>query len=316
MALLLTCRITIGNYVFTHVNEVHIESSRKELVDVATIRLPRKYKSATLTSVIKEGDPVEVQLGYNGKLRTEFTGYVLKIGTRFPVEITCEDQMYLLKRTPAKAKIWATTTLKEVIHHLVPTGVIEVPQITLAPYYIKGKLNVATVLEKLKDQYGLDVFYRPDGKLYVGLGLYEKQSAQMGAINYDMTKNVINNDMQFRTADAIRIRLKMISMQPNGKHITYEGGDGDGEVKTLHEYNLKLEDMKKLIDSRIKLFKSDRCDGQFETFGIPFAQHGMTARVYDPYFPDQKGSYFIDKVETKFGVDGYRRTITPGKKAS
>jgi len=312
----LSCKITIGNYVFTHVNEVRIESSRKELVDTAVIRLPRRYKSATLTSVIHEGDPVTVELGYDGKLKTEFTGFILKIGTKIPVEITCEDQMYHLKRTPVKAKIWASTTLKDIILYLVPDANIEVPNITLAPYYIKGKLNVAKVLESLKDQYGLDVFYRPDGKLYVGLGLYEKQSIAMGAINYDMSLNVINNDLQFRSADAIRMRLKMISMLPSGKHITYEGGDGDGEVKTIHEYNLKLEDMKKLIDSRIKEFKTNRADGQFETFGIPFAQHGMTARVYDPFFPDQKGSYFIDKVETRFGVDGFRRVITPGKKAS
>jgi hypothetical protein len=312
----LSCKITIGDYEFTHVNEVSISSSRKELVDTAVIRLPRRYKSATLTSVIKEGDPVSVELGYKGKLKTEFTGYVLKIGTKIPVEITCEDQMYKLKRTPAKAKIWASTTLKEIIHHLAPDASIEVPSIALAPYYIKGKLNVAKVLESLKDQYGLDVFYRPDGKLYVGLGLYEKQSIQMGSNYYDTSLNVINNDLQFRTADAIRIRLKMISMQPNGKHITYEGGDGDGEIRTLHEYNLKLEDMKKLIDSRIKLFKTDRADGQFETFGIPFAMHGMIASLHNPYFTDQDGSYFIDKVETRFGVDGFRRVNTLGKRAS
>lgn len=312
----LSCKITIGNYVFTHVNEVRIDSSRKDLVDTATIRLPRRYKSATLTSVIKEGDPVSIELGYDDKLRSEFTGYVLKIGTKIPVEITCEDQMYLLKRTPAKAKIWTSTTLKDIIHHLVANANVEVPSMTLAPYYIKGKLNVAKVLESLKDQYGLDVFFRPDGKLYVGLGLYEKQSIELGSVNYNMHLNVINNELQFRSADAIRIRLKMISMQTNGKHITYEGGDGDGEVKTIHEYNLKLEDMKKLIDNRIKMFKTDRCDGQFETFGIPHCQHGMIARVYDQFFSDRKGSYFIDKVETRFGVDGFRRTITLGKKAS
>lgn len=312
----LSCKITIGKYVFTHVNEVTITSSRKKLVDTATIRLPRRYKSATLTSVIHEGDAVEIQLGYDGKLRTEFTGYVLKIGTKIPVEITCEDQMYKLKRTPAKAKIWPKAILKDIIHHLVPDANVEVPSISLSPYYIKGRLNVATVLEKLKDQYGLDVFYRPDGKLYVGLGLLEKQSIAMGAVNYNMSLNVINNDLQFRSANAIRIRLKMISMQTNGKHITYEGGDGDGEIKTIHEYNLKLADMKKLIDSRIKQFKTDRCDGQFETFGIPYVQHGMIARIYDPFFPDQKGSYFIDEIEIKFGTEGFRRTITPGKKAS
>ena len=89
----LDVKITIGNYIFTHVNDVRIESSRKSLLDTAVIKLPRKYKNNIITSVVKEGDTVSIQLGYNGKLSTEFAGKVLKIGCNTPVEIQCEDNM-------------------------------------------------------------------------------------------------------------------------------------------------------------------------------------------------------------------------------
>ncbi len=311
----LDCHITVGNYVFTHVNQVRIDSGRKKLVDTCVIRLPRRYKSSNLTEVIKEGDEVNVRLGYNGRLYDEFAGYIIKIGCNTPVEMECEDRMYKLKRASVKAKSWKTVKLRDIIAYLVPGSVVEVNDISLSNYTIKGLINTAKILESLKDQYNLDIYYRPDGKLYVGIGYWETQKVNT-AINYNTQLNVVSQDLKFRRGDAVRVKVKMMSHQPNGKVIKYEFGDPDGEVRSHQEYNMSLDDMKKIAETRIAMFKFDGLEGSMQAFGEPFIRHGQAVTIHDPLQPDHDGTYLTDAVNTTFGTGGFRRDIYLGKKVS
>jgi len=313
----LDCEITIGKYVFFNVNSVSIELSRKSQVGRANIILPRRYNKNNIQQAIFEGDQVNIKLGYNGRLNDEFTGYVSSIGCNIPVEIECEDTMYKLKRTAVKPISWKSIKLEDVIKHVTPEAVIEVNDITLAPYYIKGQITAAKVLENLKDQFGLDVYYRPDGRLYVGIAYNESEAVKSKPVIYRSGLNIIDQDLKYQRAEGVRIKLRMISLLKSGKQLTYEAGDPDGEVRTIHEYNLLMDEMKALVDERLKLFKYDGLQGTFEAFGEPYATHSMIANIKDDKNPDYDGSYLIDTVRTKFGVGtGYRRDITLGKKAS
>lgn len=308
--------ITIGNYIFTHVNDVKIESSRKSLLDTAVIKLPRKYDNNIITSVLKVGDPVSIRLGYNSNLTDEFSGFVLKIGCNVPVEIECEDNMYELKRTEVKPKSWKTVKLSEIVKYIAPDAVIEVEKydVTFTSYVIGSRLTVAKVLEGLKDQYNLDVYYRPDGKLYVGIGLWEKLTGADTTVVYDTTLNVINQSLKYRTTDSSLIKLHMESHMANGKIITYEAGDIEGEVRSANVYNMTLDDMKKIADTRIKEYKFNGLEGSINTFGEPAVRHGQLATIYDPVQPDYDGKYIIDSVVTSFGISGYRREVSLGRR--
>lgn len=312
----LTCNIIIGNYVFKHVNHVSIENTRKSITDYAVIKLPKKYKSAIITEVIKEGDPVKIQLGYNDFMRDEFTGFVAKIGCNTPVEIHCEDQMWTLKRTEVTPRSWSTVKLSEIINYVAPGCVTEVPDISLSNFYIKGRISPAKVLESLKDKYNLDVYFRADNKLFVGIGLWEKADAGSPNVIYNTTLNLVSTSLTYRRADAVRIKLRMESHTQDGKVITYEAGDPDGEVRTSNEYNMSLEDLKRIADARIKEFKFDGLEGSIISFGDPHARHGMVASIYDPLQPQYHGAYIIDSVNTTFGLGGFRRTISLGRKVS
>ena len=310
------CEITIGKYIFRHVVNVKIESSRKDMGDTAVIVLPSKYAGKSLAKEIKEGDRVEIRLSYDGYgMNTEFTGYVNIIGCNLPVEIQCEDEIYKLKRTPAKVKSWQSTKLKDVLHHLVPDATLEVPDITLSPFYIKGTLNVATALQQIRDAYGLDVYFR-GSKLFAGLAYTEKSMSAAKPVVFDLRKNVVKNDIEFVRADSRRIKLKAISMLPGNKQLKYETGDPDGEVRTLHFYNKTTSELKALADEEVKKFKSDGFKGHFTCFGIPFVQHGMIAEIREEGFEEKNGKYFVDKVTTEYGMNGFRREIEPGRKAS
>lgn len=312
--LALTAEIEIGVYVFRHVHQVRIESSRRNLVSTASIMLPRWYSNGYLTQVVGIGQKVNIKLGYNGSLNQEFTGYVTKIGTAVPVEIECEDEMYKLKRTEVKPKSWKSVKLSEVIKYVAPGAICEVPDISFTNYVIQGRMNAAKVLESLKDQYNLDVYYRPDSKLYVGIGLWEKSASN--AVKYDTQLNVIGHDLKFRSAESVRIKMRLESHMPDGRLVTYETGDPDGELRTSNEYNMSLADLKKIADARIKEFKFSGLEGSLTTFGVPFVNHGNVASIHDKMNDSWDGRYVIDTVNTSFGIAGYRRTLNLGRRLS
>jgi len=314
------CEITIGKFVFHNVNHVHIESSRRKLGDECVITLPRRYESKSLAKEIKEGDQVIVKLGYQESgLVTEFIGYVNIIGCNTPVEISCEDEVYNLKRTMAKPHSWSSISLKDLLKYMMPSINAEVPDMTLSPFYIKGELNVAAALEKIRDDYGLDIYFR-DGNLFAGMAYSEKAMTVIDPIIYYLKwtgkTNVIKNDLEFRRADSFRIKLKAVSMLPNNKVIKYECGDLDGEIRTIHHYNKTLAELKILADEDLKNFKYDGYKGKFQTFGNPISRQGMIADLTEEGFEEKNGRYFIDKVTVDFGLNGYRRENELGRMAS
>lgn len=313
--LVLSCKINIGRYTFSHVNHVKIDSGRSSLDDKAIIRLPQKYDGQYLASVINQGDPVEIYLGYDGEMKLEFTGYVTTVNPNIPVEIVCIDAMYQLKREKPTAAT-KTGTLKEVIEYLVPGVEAEVPVINLKDFKIDGKGSVAYALTKLKQNYGLDVYYR-GSKLFVGLAYTDSQAVNSETVYYNLQKNVINPQLNFRKIADVKIKVKAISILPDNTKIEAESGDADGALKTIHYYNLTTKaELQQQADETLKHLKYEGFEGSITTFGVPFCTHGQVADITDPRFDTRKGRHFIEKVVTTFGTGGFRRQVYLGKKAS
>jgi hypothetical protein len=151
----LNAEIQIGDKVFRRVNQVEISSTADRLEDTATIKLPTTARLEREGEYISEvetaktfsvGDAVTIKLGYNGALRTEFQGYVRAIHPNIPLEIECEDAIYLLKRKTV-AKSWRTATLKQILQEILSGTTISLagdpPTITfqrfLSPEYFRGQ---------------------------------------------------------------------------------------------------------------------------------------------------------------------------------
>ncbi|KAA6348038.1 hypothetical protein EZS27_004490 [termite gut metagenome] len=97
------CHIKIGSVSFTSINEVQIKRSMYNLAVTALIKVPvtavlkhtgEPPAHIETANAIKTGDRVEIKLGYDGKLNTEFTGYVKRLNYKVPLEIECEDEYY------------------------------------------------------------------------------------------------------------------------------------------------------------------------------------------------------------------------------
>lgn len=318
---ILKAKIEIGNYIFNSVTEVEITKSVEELIDTAIIKMPLKFKvkdnneQKFTEEVIKAGDPVNITLAYEGKYEgVEFEGFVARIKPKIPLEIHCEDAMYLLRRKNI-SRSFEKTTMKEILEEVVKDTPIKlskrIPSVALEKYIIKDA-NGTQVLQGLKDNLAMTVFLEDDGSLYCGL----QQLTNIGQrVIYDLNYNLVENNLEFKTSDDKKIKVKYTYIDKENKRKSYEFGDPDGELRTYHTSIVsdekKLEEMAK---TEIKKLKYDGFEGDVTSFLIPYVTRGMGAEVRDSEHKNREGNYFIKAVVTTFGTGGARRKATFGNK--
>lgn len=312
--------IQIGNYRFRVLHNVEFTKSVDDLVDTATIKLPKRFKvkqnNALLYTeqAIKVGDPVGITVGYEGKYSgTEFIGYVTKIKPKYPVEILVEDSMWLLRRKNIN-KIWNSgVTIKDLLREVISgTGLQladNIPDMLLDKFLIKNA-NGTQVLQKLKQDFGFSIYINDENQLYCGLqqGTNVAQEAA-----YDLNYNIVENNLEYRTADERKIKVKYTYIDQENQKKSVEVGDADGELRTYHTSVVSDETtLNEMANAEIKKLKYDGYDGTIKSFLLPFATRGMKAKLIDAEYPEHNGDYFIKKTKVSFGTGGARRTVTMG----
>lgn len=321
MSFVLDCSIIIGKYKFEGVSEVQIVNSRKQLGNTASIKLPNKWSGKYLCNVINGGDEVSIKLGYNGELREEFIGYVKDVAFNTPVEIQCEDEFYSLKKIKPTAKSFPSTTLKDLLSYLVPgIHLIDIPDLTLPNMQVYADKSVMYALQQLRDSYGLEMYFK-DKKLYCGVPLTEKSSVKSDVVIYDLERNVIDPKLNFRRKEDVRIKIKAISITSDNKVITPKKDIGDDDASTtltMHFYGItNVAELERQAEEKLKVLKYDGFDGTLTTFGLPYIEPGMIAKITDKRFDGaREGKYFCDAVTTTFGIGGFRREVKIGRRVS
>jgi hypothetical protein len=284
-------------------------------------------------------------LGYNGQLREEFRGYVRRILPNTPLSIECEDATFLIRRKRFN-KSWEKVTLKSVLEEILRgTGITletkYLPSITFHGFYLRN-VNGAMALQKLKDDFGLTIYFSSFKKLFVGLS-YDTPDATV--VKYEIGVNTIDNDLERQDSADVQMRVKAIAILPDNSRLETEVGDGakpdrkdsrrkppkspngglsngdfsaegGGEVRTVHFYNVRtFADLEKLALEELRKFKATSFKGGFTTFLKPFIAVGNVVKLYDPHYPQRgDGDYLVDKVTTTFGTNGGRRKVELGLK--
>jgi len=322
MAFVLDCRITIGNTTFRSVHEVVISHSIHSLVQTARIQIPlsARLHNASGTEPIAShtafavGDPVSIELGYNGRLKPEFNGYVKRLSHTVPMTIECEDHAYIVRKnhvTHAAQNI----TLRQVVD-LCLAGKYQtegrVPHLVIDYFNVQNE-SALSVLQGIANSYGLGIFFTPQGRLYVG-PLYGYRA---GDVRYNTHQNIDpeRNELYWQHADEVRLKIIANSWRKDGSLVSEAIGDNDGQVRTLWYYN--IEDaavLRQRATAEVAMYKFTGYRGSFQTLLEPYAAPGMAATIADPDFPQRGGTYYIESVETRFGVAGATRRIEPGIK--
>jgi hypothetical protein len=323
----LNSNITIGDYSFNRVHAVKVKRSIHTLGSTASIKIPAtayfvqegEPKTAVETAKqFKAGDKVEINLAYNEDYQTEFVGFVKRINYAFPVEVECEDYIYWLKKKDIKTS-WPKTSLKEVLQFIIAdthddiklSG--QIPNVEFTEFEINS--NAADALQKIKDHYGLTIYFETDGTLYAGLSYVPNKGIIKYQINGDKCNIIKGNQLKYRLADDIRLKVKAVHIKADNTKIEAELGDEDGEQRTLFFYDVEnMADLEKLAQQEIDKLKFDGYDGKITTFLQPYAEPGYIADLSDSIYADRSGEYYIESTEVNFNTGGARRIVEIGIK--
>ena len=301
---------------------MEIIKSIEELSDTATIKMPSKFivrqngEEKLVENALKVGDKVSIKLGYEEKYEgVEFTGFVVSIGSKIPLEIKCEDAMWLLRRKNITHAFNDKTPLKTILQKVVENTEIElsdkIPDVEGEKFIIRNA-NGTQVLQKLKEHLALSIYLDSEGKLYAGLE--QLNNLHKEAI-YDLNYNLVENNLEYKTAEQKRLRIKYTYMDSKNKKKSVEVGDKDGELRTFHTSIISDEKkMEEMAHAEMQKLKYDGFEGSVKSFLIPFSTNGMTAVIKDKEHPNREGKYFIKKVVTSFGSNGARREISISNK--
>jgi len=310
----LCSRITIGGVSFRGVHEVIVKRSIFEPGAMATVKVPVTAvlrRSGTpptrieTAQVINVGDAVTIELGYDGKLRTEFVGYVKLKNLKTPLEIECEDAFF--KTRSVRVTCSGLNTLGGV---LAMTGapVAYAAPLTLSDFAVDNR-PASWVLGRLKTDYGLAIWFDMAGRLYAS----EPYKVRGGAVKYSLRHNTIDEDeLKFHRADDVKMTVKAICFLRDGTKLEATLGTGGGE-KRLYFYDVEsVGQLAALASAELKRHTYDGYSGKITAFLEPFAAPGMVASVVDEDYQERSGDYYVESTEVEFGTGGARRTVELG----
>lgn len=316
----LCCEIKIGSVTFKSVNDVEIKRSIYNLAATAIIKVPvtavLKHTGEAPTHIetaerIKVGNPVEIRLGYDTQMNTEFIGYIKRLNYKVPLEIECEDEYYKTRQVNCVFSK-KETSLKDCLNAILPAiNIASCADLTLKNLVVNNKPG-SWVLGYLKKEYGLTIFFDIDGNLYVG----KAHDVQGETVKYQLRYNIIkDDDLKFQLAQDVKLRVKAICYYKDGTKIEGEIGEEGGETKMLYYYDVKdAKELKVLAQEELKRYSFDGYRGKIETFLIPYALPGMVAELNDPVYQERSGNYYIESTEVTFGTSGARRKVELGIK--
>ncbi len=292
------------------------------------------------------GDKVKVSAGYwsspnpNDDMKVIFEGFVARINPKMPLEIECEDNMYLLKQAKVKNQVF-TGTVESMVQSLITTYA---PQLSYkaAPGVSTNIGNFRTmnetfcqILERLRKDYFIESFFRGD-KLFASPFAYYSAFTPAATPVFKLTSqdaNIIDNGdkLVFTRSDDVRISLKCFSFEKQKitgitnlgvqktqkKRLEAVVGEPDGEIRTAYFWNVgTVENLIKMGKARLPRYQYEGFRGSFPTFGDwnpetggALVNHGDIVQIIDRYLPERNGLYFVKSVERIFNMSGYKQEV-------
>ncbi len=326
--------ITIGNFRFSGAKKVVISRSIHSIYEQATIVVPSVARIAkngqdgaieeTTASLIADGDPVVIKLGYDGDLQEEFTGFVTQRDLNMPLEITCEGYSWLLSRNPVNIS-GKYMPIKELLQTAV-AGISECPikvvcdlDITLNNVQVNGTAtDVIRYILRYTDGCVSCCFISPGtlwcGLVYTpiakGIDLFNK-----GSVAYKLGYNVLKEN---------RLQVRNVADNPVAVQYSKKLGGGlrfmvksDVFAETGSVYNKILnqigdtEPLRELADEKAYRLNYTGYEGSLHTFLQPYVRPGCLAYVADSRYPGG-GTCLVESVSTAYGIRGARRIVELG----
>lgn len=292
-------------------SEVYIESTFKQLTQFAEITIPRNvrfFDKMKVREIFRTGDPVIIELGYDGNNVEEFRGYITRISSDIPVKIRCEDEMWKARRI-AVNYVGKNIMLGDMLKKMAPGYEVDALEVKLGDVRF-SKTNLGAVLEKLQSEQKLYTYFI--GKKMICGKYYAEQSGSEAAY-FELEKNTVSIDLNYKNKEDIILKIDATSVSRDGKRIQVSTGDAGGDTMSLSYYNITVKaELEKKVKADYERAKRGGFDGSFTAFGIPRVDFGKKAALSSIIYPDRNGEYFIEGVNKTFNDAGYRQQIKLG----
>ena len=297
---------------FPFVHEISVEKSFDDQTQIAKVILPRnlKYQNQNLyagdNSLISRGDKIKIESGYHPNLTLDFEGYISKINNNIPVELQCEDAMYLLKQKISPnlsySNVSLTTLLKDMIGNTVSYTSIKA---TLGRVRLQ-EASISKVLNVLRNNFGLYSFFR-NGILKVGLPFYAPEKT----VTFLFEKDIKNNgeDLIYLKSTDVKIQIKGIIISDAGVQTEKIYGNLDGDLRTIFQYGGTITELDRLCNQKLIELNYTGYYGSFDTFLEPKMNSGDYVILNSYKMPERNGTYIVKGVTLTAGVKGGNQKI-------
>lgn len=183
--------------------------------------------------LFKRGDKISIRFGYRyfrgdnevldlpadnkGNAVNQFDGFITEVGSKKPIELKCEDNMYILKQIPAKPQVW-----KGSVEDLFTNLLSDYPQYTvnkttsttIGAFIIQNE-TVAQLLDRLRKEAHIEAYFRGNELRVGGLVYIESDNVDSkgNAIykKFVFQQNIISDDLSYKRKDDIVLSAVCIS---------------------------------------------------------------------------------------------------------
>lgn len=315
----LSARVEIAGekkWSFNRINACEIVRDSEALTTTCKLTLPRKVRWQDEAGIpIKRGDRISVWLGYDDDLQLAFTGYVLRKGIKTPVEIFCEDEMFMLKQKQCVKKSYRNVDIETLLKdQKLPYEIKALGEQNIGQFRVNFD-TVSELLANLKENSIRTFFRTENGKPVLYCGVLFDRGNEMRQVFATGVNIISDSSLDEQRAEDMKIKLKIVSLQPNNKKkVKVEVGDADGETRTLHCYGKTAAEAKAWGQQELERLKRDGLTGSFQTFGHSLLD--VLDIIGIKIDGEKKGKYQVEKNTITFGTSGFRQDITLGARVA
>jgi hypothetical protein len=308
--------IKIGKYKVKRLEKV-VFDKRLNVVETAEITFPANAynKALELEKKIKRGDEVQINLGYDEKNKSEFSGFVESITADERLKIQCTNASFLLRKE-IENKSFKNITVVDVLEHVISadsrvslSAETDLKKIGLDSFTVINTSGLE-LLKKLLKLVHLECFFENNTLIarfpYTGNGKI---------IHYDFEKNIEKSNLKFLKKEDKKVLIKAIGTDKKNKKTEVEVGEKGGDKITVNRYNISDKSvLEKIAQEELKKYAVDGYEGSFTAWLEPYLNQGDTVRMKDANDEEKNGMYYVVSVKTEFSANGGKRDIELGVK--
>lgn len=308
--------IRIGNYRLKMVDEVKAKHSVEQLSDTATIALPAMVEGTALQveKSLNVGDAVTIRLGYDGKLQTEFEGYLKAIQTdNGRLVIECEDALYLFDKKVDDVELTGISMkalLEKVVRQIDASFTVQTEFEFTWDKFVFYHATARDILKKVQDETKANIWF--DGQTLHVQPQYAQASEK--TVLFDFARNIESSNLKYRKKEDKKVEVTVKVTNSKGEECKHTIGASGGKSIQKVVCGVNPMQLKTLAENEYNLWCYDGYEGSFTGWIVPYVQPGDAVRLHDSDYPAKEGLYYVTGTEISFSKDGGKRSVSLGRR--